>query len=62
MEELIIQLREKSGCSVRMCRDALEYGEKDMCTALAYLKAKGIAVATPGLSFDRRVQRFKEML
>lgn len=61
--EDIQRLRNLTGVGMRQCRDAVFYakehrgGEK---LALAYLKAKGIAVATPNLTFDERVLSFYE--
>ena len=55
-----IELRNISNCPLQMCKAAIEYaiehnGGETM--ALAYLKAKTIAVKTH-CSFDERVQRF----
>ena len=55
-----IELRDISGCPLSMCKDALRYarvhGGGDHM-AIAYLKAKTLAVKTH-CSFDERVQRF----
>jgi hypothetical protein len=56
-------LRDKTGCSLRMCRDAWLYAEErqgDEDMALAYCKAKTLAVQTH-CPFDERVQRFMEV-
>jgi translation elongation factor EF-Ts len=51
-------LREITGCSMTLCRDALDYSQGEINLAIAYLKAKTLAVATPKLNFDERVQCF----
>lgn len=56
----IKELRNITGCSLKMCKEALEYadehnGGKEM--AIAYCKAKSLAVYTD-CSFDERIQRF----
>ena len=57
-KQLIQKLREKTGCGLIDCKKALEYGDGDFAIAIAYLKAKGFAVTTPGLTFDERVKYF----
>lgn len=57
-KQLIQKLREETGCGLMECKKALEYGNGDFAIAIAYLKAKGFAVATPGLTFDERVKLF----
>ena len=62
MKEQILNLSKESGCSIFMCKEALEYaasknGGIDM--AVAYLKAKTLAVKTH-CSFEERVIRFME--
>jgi|GEM_PF-3036896 len=52
------QLAGFAGCSPSDCRKALAYADGDVILAAAYLKAKGLAVATPGMTFDERVQWF----
>lgn len=37
-----------------LCKEAIEYAKGDEQVAIAYLKAKGLAVATPSLTFDQR--------
>lgn len=55
----ILELRDKTGCGLILCKKAIEYSNGDEEIALAYIKAKTIAVATPNLSFDERVKLFK---
>lgn len=60
--EQIKALRDKTGCSLRMCRDAWIYAEErqgDENMALAYCRAKTLAVKTH-CTFDERVQKFME--
>lgn len=62
MKEQILNLSKESGCSISMCKEALEYannngGEHEM--SVAYLKAKTLAVKTH-CSFEKRVIRFME--
>lgn len=46
-----------------LCRDALDYSQGKINLAIAYLKAETLAVATPKLNFDERVQCFyKEVM
>lgn len=55
-----IELRNTSGCSLRMCKAALQYASEhggDDLMAIAYLKAKTLSVKT-NCSFNERVQRF----
>lgn len=54
----IKKLREHTGCSMMQCKSALEYSKGDLSLSIAYLKALTIAVATPNLTFDERVQFF----
>lgn len=53
-------LSAETGIGLRNCAKAYDYANGDHDIAIAYLKAKTLAVATPGLSFDERVQRFLE--
>ena len=56
-----VELKNISHCPLAMCKKALEYAQEhngDDYMAIAYLKAKTLAVATPNLSFDERVLRF----
>lgn len=45
----------KYGCSLHDSKEALKYADGNEEVALAYLKAKILAVATPNLSLDERV-------
>ena len=56
----IKELSEETGMGLHNCTKAYNYANGDHDIAIAYLKAKTLAVATPGLSFDERVQRFLE--
>lgn len=61
--EDIKRLRDHTGVGMIQCRDAIQYAiehEGGERLAVAYLKAKGIAVATPKLTFDERVLYFYE--
>lgn len=58
--EQIKQLSAETGIGLHNCTKAYNYANGDHDLAIAYLKAKTLAVATPGLSFDERVQRFLE--
>ncbi|MBQ8805994.1 MAG: hypothetical protein IJZ68_05875 [Bacteroidaceae bacterium] len=62
MPERIKNLRNKTGCSLAMCKEAIEYadahdGGEEM--AIAYCKAKSFAVKTT-CTFDERVRKFME--
>jgi hypothetical protein len=61
---LIKDLREEMGAGTEQCKEALKYSTKhangDFKMSIAFLRAKGLAVATPGLTFDQRVMRFYE--
>lgn len=50
----VLRLREETGCSLSMCKDAIEYckGRKDV-TPLGYLKAKCIAVKSNKPFYER---------
>lgn len=56
----INELREKSGCGLTLCKQAIDYAKGDEKVALAYLKAKTLAVATPKITFNERVKLFIE--
>lgn len=58
--EMVKKLSAETGIGMRNCTKAYDYANGDHDIAIAYLKAKTLAVATPGLSFDERVQRFLE--
>ncbi len=58
----VLELSKETGCSISMCKDAYKYAQsyadgRDM--AVAYLKAKTLAVKTH-CSFHDRVLRFME--
>ena len=58
----IKELRDRTGCSLKTCKEAWEYAEErngGIQMAIAYCKAKSLAVRTE-CSFDERVQRFLE--
>lgn len=56
-----LSLRNKTGAGLQDCKKAIEYSEAhEGCTPIGYLKAKGLAVATPGMSFEDRVKKFSE--
>lgn len=57
----IKMFREKTGCSLMESKAAMEYANGDEILAIAYLKAKSFAVATPCLTFDERVQKFYKL-
>jgi translation elongation factor EF-Ts len=54
----IKKLRGETGIGLGLCSEAYDYANCDHDVAIAYLKAKTLAVATPGMSFDERVQWF----
>ena len=57
--EHIRELAAISGCPVTMCASALAYARShEGCTPMGFLKAKGIAVATPNMTFEERVRMF----
>ena len=56
----VVKLREYSGEDMMNCKKALVYSDGDWNKAVAYLKAKGLAVATSNLTFDERVEIFLE--
>lgn len=56
----VLRLREETGCSLSMCKDAIEYcNDRIDVTPLGYLKAKTIAVHTH-MSFDDRVKFYSK--
>lgn len=60
----IKELRDRTGCSLKTCKEAWEYAEKrngGLQMAMAYCKAKSLAVKTQ-CSFDERVNRFLESM
>ena len=58
--DAVKQLSAETGMGMHNCARAYDYANGNHDIAIAYLKAKTLAVATPGLSFDERVQRFLE--
>lgn len=58
MKELINKLRKETGCSLIDCKKAIDYADNNYLLAVAYIKAKTLAVNTPKLTFDERVQMF----
>lgn len=57
--EQIRKLREKTGATYNECANAIRYAEDHPgITPKAYLLAKTIAVATPGITFEERVKMF----
>ena len=56
-----LSLRDETGAALSDCKKAIEYADNhNKCTALGYLKARGYAVATSGMSFEERVELFSE--
>ena len=61
MFEQIKALRSKTGAGLRDCKKAVEYEKThDGCTALGYLKAKALAVATPNSTWEERGRLFSK--
>lgn len=56
--KLVKKLREDTGCSLTICKKAIEYSNGNYKIAVAYVKAKTLAVATPNMTFDERVKEF----
>ena len=57
--EKIQTLRNQTGMSLTLCKRAILYTKNHKgCTALGYLKARSIAIATPNMTFEERVRRF----
>lgn len=54
------ELREKTGVGLMLCKQAIDYAKGNEATAIAYIRAKTLAVATPKLTFDERVELFKK--
>ena len=55
--EQVKELREQTGCSLYMCKEAIIYAEShEGCTPLGYLKAKTLAVRIE--PFERKVRIF----
>lgn len=56
--EDVKSLRAETGMGLMMCKEALDYAKGNIHLAKAYIDAKTLAVATPGMSFDKRVKSF----
>lgn len=56
--ETIKMLHEKTGVAISICSEALEYANGNQELAIAYTKAKTLAVATPNMTFDERIKSF----
>jgi len=55
-------LRNQISASLMLCKRAILYSENHKgCTALGYLKARSIAIATPNMTFEERVRRFSHL-
>lgn len=62
MIEKVKILREKTGMSLTLCKRAILYAKNHKgCTALGYLKARSIAIATPNMTFEERVRKFSHL-
>lgn len=62
MIEKVKILREKTGMSLILCKRAILYTKNHKgCTALGYLKARSIAIATPNMTFEERVRKFSDL-
>ena len=60
--EKIKILRNQTGMSLTLCKRAILYAENHKgCTALGYLKAHSIAIATPNMTFEERIKRFSHL-
>lgn len=56
IREQVDKVQEITGLGKMQCKEALDYSKGNIDLAVAYLKAKNLAVATPNLTFDERVQ------
>ena len=62
MIEKVKILREKTGMSLTLCKRAILYTKIHKgCTALGYLKARSIAIATPNMAFEERARKFSDL-
>ena len=62
MIEKVKILREKTGMNFILCKRAILYSKiHKECTALGYLKARSIAIATPNMTFEERVRKFSNL-
>lgn len=60
--EKIQILRNQTGMSLTLCKRAILYAKNHKgCTALGYLKARSIAIATPNMTFEERVRKFSDL-
>jgi len=60
--EKIQTLRNQTGMSLILCKRAILYTKNHKrCTALGYLKARSIAIATPNMTFEERVRKFSHL-
>jgi len=59
--EKIKEVRLNTGCSIAIAKKAILYTEThNNCTAIGFVKAVSLAVATPSLSFEERVKMFSK--
>lgn len=59
--DMVRELRNKTGCGLQQCKEALEYSfTHENTTPIGYLRAKGLAVATPNMTFEQRVVMFSD--
>jgi len=62
MIEKVKALSNQTGVSLILCKRAILYAKNHKgCTALGYLKARSIAIATPNMTFEERVRRFSHL-
>ncbi len=55
----VMDLRDETGAGLLECRKAIEFEKNhEGCTAIGFLKATSIAVATPTMKFEDRVRMF----
>lgn len=55
-------LRNQTGINFTLCKRAILYAQNHKgCTALGYLKARSIAIATPNMTFEERVRKFSHL-
>lgn len=55
-------LRNQTGINFTLCKRAILYAKNHKgCTALGYLKARSIAIATPNMTFEERVRKFSNL-
>lgn len=56
----VMRIRDMTQCGLSMCKSALVEANGDMERAIAILLSKSIAVASPGLTNDERVDSFMD--